>query len=170
MMIDIEAWSDMLLYCLSGQPPPLPSWAPFTSFPKRRMKKLILISTFALAVIATAETLKEFLMLIKKKTAERRSTRCEVHSIRGWKKEIAVGENITVLIKVRSCEDKVISHGRKVMTIERSGYESFLSLSNSTIQMLTFLRKYARTRQIHVSLTAAGSVAKEAGYLVKAWF
>ena len=46
----------------------MPSWAPFTSFPKRRMKKLILISTFALAVIATAVILKEFLVLIKKKT------------------------------------------------------------------------------------------------------
>jgi flagellar basal body-associated protein FliL len=44
----------MLLNCLSGQPPPLPSWAPFTSFPKRRMKKLMLISTVPLAVIAIA--------------------------------------------------------------------------------------------------------------------
>ena len=78
-----------------------------------------------------------------------------------------MGENITVLINVRSCEDKVISDGRIVMTIERSGYESFLSLSNSTIQLSTFLRKYARTRQIHVPLTAAGSLAKEAAYLVK---
>jgi hypothetical protein len=85
-------------------------------------------------------------------------------------KLIAVGENITVLINMCSCEDKVISDGRIVMTIERSGYGSFPSLSNSTIQMPTFLRKYARTRQIHVSLTAAGSLAKEAGYLVKAWF
>jgi hypothetical protein len=42
----------------------------FTSFPKRRMKKLILISTVALAVIATAVILKEFLMLIKKKNRQ----------------------------------------------------------------------------------------------------
>jgi hypothetical protein len=86
------------------------------------------------------------------------------------KKEIVVGQNITVLINVCSCEDKVISDGRIVMTIERSDDESFLSLRNNTIEMPTFLRKYARTRQIHVSLTAAGSLAKEAGYLVKAWF
>jgi hypothetical protein len=60
-------------------------------------------------------------------------------------KLIAVGENITVLINVCSCEDKVISDGRIVMTIERSDDESFLSLRNNTIEMPTFLRKYSRT-------------------------
>jgi hypothetical protein len=72
-----------------------------------------------------------------------------------------------VLINVRSSEDKIINDGRILMTIEPSGYEPFLALSNRAIQFPTFLRKGARTGQIHVSLTARGSIAKEAAYLVK---
>jgi hypothetical protein len=78
-----------------------------------------------------------------------------------------VGESTTVLINVRSSEDKVIIDTGIVMTIEPSGYEHFLSLSNTTIQLPTFLGKDARTGQVHVSVTAAGSPAKEAVYLVK---
>jgi hypothetical protein len=78
-----------------------------------------------------------------------------------------VGESTAVLINVRSSEDKVIDDTRIVMTIEPSGYEPFLSLSNTTIQLPTFLGKDARTGQVYVSVTAAGSPAKEAAYLVK---
>jgi hypothetical protein len=75
-----------------------------------------------------------------------------------------------VLINVRSSEDKIINDGRILMTIESSGYEPFLSLSNSVIQLPTFLRNDARTGQIHVSLTARGSIAKEAAYPAKGMF
>ncbi|HKH85243.1 MAG TPA: hypothetical protein VKA40_01725 [Nitrososphaera sp.] len=78
-----------------------------------------------------------------------------------------MGESTAVLINVRSSEDKVIDDTRIVVTIEPSGYEPFLSLSNTTIQLLTFLGKDARTGQVHVSVTATGSPAKEAVYLVK---
>ena len=44
----------LLLYCLSGPPPPLLSRTPFTRFPKKRMTKVMLISIVALAVIAAA--------------------------------------------------------------------------------------------------------------------
>jgi hypothetical protein len=53
------------------------------------------------------------------------------------------------------------------MTIEPSGHEPFLSLSNTFIQLLTFLSKDARTGQAHVLVTATGSPAEEAVYLVK---
>jgi hypothetical protein len=46
-----------------------------------------------------------------------------------------------VLINVRSSEDKKINDGRILMKIASSGYESFLSLSNSSIQLPTFLRR-----------------------------
>ena len=78
-----------------------------------------------------------------------------------------MGESIAVLINVRNSEDKVIDDTRIVVTIEPSGYEPFLSLSNTIIQLLTFLGKDARTGQVHVSVTATGSPAKEAVYLVK---
>ena len=68
---------------------------------------------------------------------------------------------------MRNSEDKVINDARIAATIEPSGYEPFLSLSNSTIQLPTFLGKDARTGQVHVSVTATGSPAKEAVYVVK---
>jgi len=55
-----------------------------------------------------------------------------------------------LLLNMCSSEDKIINDGRILMTIESFGYEPFLSLSNSAIQLPTFLRKDARTGQIHV--------------------
>ena len=78
-----------------------------------------------------------------------------------------MGESTTVLINVRSSEDRIIDDARIVMTIEPSGYEPFLSISNNTIQLPMFLGKDARTGQVHVSVTATDSPAKEAVYLVK---
>jgi hypothetical protein len=83
------------------------------------------------------------------------------------KQEITVGESTNVLINVRNSEDKVIDDARVVMTIEPSGYEPYLSISNSTIQLPTFLGKDARTGEVKDSITAAASPAKEAVYVVK---
>ena len=66
-----------------------------------------------------------------------------------------------------SSEDIVIEDAKIVITIEPSGYEPYLSISNGTIQLPMFLGKDARTGEIHVSVTATGSPAKEAVYLVK---
>jgi hypothetical protein len=84
------------------------------------------------------------------------------------KQEIAVGESANILINVVNSEDKVIDDdARVVMTIEPYGYEPYLSISNSTIELPMFLGKDARTREIKVSITATGSPAKEAVYVVK---
>ena len=53
------------------------------------------------------------------------------------------------------------------MTIEPSGYEPFLSISNSTIEITVFLGKDARIGEIKVSVTATGSTAKEEVYVLK---
>ena len=53
------------------------------------------------------------------------------------------------------------------MTIEPSGYEPFLSISNSTIEIPVFLSKDARIGEIKVSVTVTGSPAKEAIYVLK---
>jgi len=59
------------------------------------------------------------------------------------KQDIAVGESTNVLINVRSSEDKLVQNARIFMTIEPSGYEPFLSISNSTIEIPVFLGKDA---------------------------
>jgi hypothetical protein len=44
---------------------------------------------------------------------------------------------------VRSSEDKLVQNARIFMTIEPSGFEPFLSISNSTIEIPVFLGKDA---------------------------
>jgi hypothetical protein len=83
------------------------------------------------------------------------------------KQEITVGESTTILINVQSSEDIVIDNAKVVVTIETSGYEPFLSINNSPIQLPVFLGKDARTGEVKVSITATASPAKEAVYLVK---
>ncbi len=83
------------------------------------------------------------------------------------KQEIAVGESTNVLINVRNSEDKVIDNAKVVMTIESSGYEPYVSISNSPIQLPVFLGKDARTGEVNISITATASPAKEAVYVVK---
>jgi hypothetical protein len=83
------------------------------------------------------------------------------------KQDIAVGESMNVLINVLSSEDKLIQNARILMIIEPSGYEPFLSVSNSNIEVPVFLGKDARTGEIKVSITATGSPAKEAVYVLK---
>jgi hypothetical protein len=53
------------------------------------------------------------------------------------------------------------------MTVEPSGYEPYVSLSNSPIQLPVFLGKDARTGEVNISITATASPAKEAVYVVK---
>jgi hypothetical protein len=83
------------------------------------------------------------------------------------KQEIAVGESTNVLVNVRNSEDKVIDNAKVVMTVEPSGYEPYVSLSNSPIQLPVFLGKDARTGEVNLSITATASPAKEAVYVVK---
>jgi hypothetical protein len=139
----------LLLYCLSGPPPPLPSRTPFTRFPKKRMKKVMLISIVALAVIAADAAVILIGVFYGQQEKNRQSEGApdvKFITFEAEKKEIAVGESTTVLINVRGSEDKVINDTRIVMTIERSGYEPFLLLSNTTIQLPTFLGKDAGNR------------------------
>ena len=83
------------------------------------------------------------------------------------KQDIAVGESTNDLINVLSSEDKLIQNARILITIAPSGYEPFLSISNSNIEVPVFLGKDARTGEIKVSITATGSPAREAVYVLK---
>jgi hypothetical protein len=83
------------------------------------------------------------------------------------KQEITVGESTNVLINVQSSEDVVIDNAKVAVTIEPSGYEPYLSISNSPIELPVFLGKDARTGEVKVSITAAAAPAKEAVYVVK---
>ena len=54
-----------------------------------------------------------------------------------------------------------------VITIQPSGYEPFLSLSNKTVNLPILFSKYARIGDMTIQVTATGSPAKEAVYTVE---
>jgi hypothetical protein len=154
-----------VLYCLTT-PLRLSSRSPSEKSSKNRKKIFILVAIVAIAIIAsTAVIIGQFFVQQQHPNPEALNVKFMTFEVD--KQEIAVGESTNVLINVRNSEDKVIDDARVVMTIEPSGYEPYLSISNSTIQLPTFLGKDARTGEVKDSITAAASPAKEAVYVVK---
>ena len=120
----------------------------------------------AIAISATAITIGQFLVHQQHQSQE------EVPDVKFMtfevdKQKIAVGETANVLINVRNSEDKVIEDAKVVMAIEPTSHESYLTISNSSIQLPTFLGKDARTGEVKDSITATATPAKEAVYIVK---
>jgi hypothetical protein len=157
----------LVLYCLTA-PPPLPSRSPFERVPKKRKKILILLAIVASAIIAAAVIIGLFSVQQQQQQQQNEGAPdMKFMTFEVDKQEIAVGESANILINVVNSEDKVIDDATIVMTIEPYGYEPYLSISNSTIELPMFLGKDARTGEIRVSITATGSPAKEAVYVVK---
>ena len=153
---------------MTGPTPPLPSGLPFVRIPKKGKNILILAGIAAVAVLIASVALKGLFQLQQQQRPQNeRAPNVKFMAFEVDKQEIAIGESTNLLINVRSSEDEVIDDGRIVMTIEPSGYEPFLSISNSTIELPIFMGKDARTGEIKVSVTATGSPAKEAVYVVK---
>ena len=135
--------------------------------PEKRKKKIFtLVAIVAIAIIATAIMIGQF-SLQQQQHQNQESANVKFMTFEVDKQEIAVGESTNILINVQSSEDKVIDDARVIVTIEPSGYEPYLSISNSTIQLPIFLGKDARTGEVKDSITATASPAKEAVYVVK---
>ena len=151
----------LLLYCLSGPPPPLPSRTPFIRFLKKDKEGHANLHSCTGANCCYCNPNEIFYGQQEKNRQSEGVPDAKFITFEAEKKEISVGESTTVLINVRSSQDKVIND-TSVMTIEPSGYEPFLSLNNTTTQLPTFLGKDARTGQVHISLTTIVSPTKEA--------
>jgi hypothetical protein len=154
-----------VLYCLTA-PTRLSSRSPSEKSPKNRKKIFILVAIVAIAIIAAAVTIGQFFVQ-QQHQQNPEAPNVKFMTFEVDKQEIAVGESTNVLINVRNSEDKVIDDARVVMTIESSGYEPYVSISNSPIQLPVFLGKDARTGEVNISITATASPAKEAVYVVK---
>src|SRR5918911_306512 len=134
--------------------------------PENRKKMFILVAIVAIATIAAVViTGQSFVQQRHQQNQEVPNVRFMTFKVD--KQKIAVGESTNVLINVQNSEDKVIDDARVVMTIEPSGYEPYLSISNSTIKLPIFLGKDARTGEVKDYITATASPAKEAVYVVK---
>lgn len=83
------------------------------------------------------------------------------------RKDIKVGETTNVFYNVQNFEVRSIDDARVTIMIEPSGSDSYLSINNKTVSLPQLLGKDAATGKINVSITATGSPAKEAVYVVK---
>jgi hypothetical protein len=124
------------------------------------------VTIVAIAIISAAVTIGQF-FIQQQHQQNPEAPNVKFMTFEVDKQEIAVGESTNVLINVQSSEDKVIDDAKVVMTLEPSGYEPYVSISNSPIQLPVFLGKDARTGEVNVSITATASPAKEAVYVVK---
>ena len=154
-----------VLYYLTA-PTRLSSRPPSEKSPKNRKKIFILLAIVAIATMATV-IMGQFVVQQQQHQQNQEVPDVKFMTFEVDKQEIAVGESTNVLINVRNSEDKVIDDAKVVMTLEPSGYEPYVSISNSPIQLPVFLGKDARTGEVNVSITATGSPAKEAVYVVK---
>jgi len=155
-----------VLYCLTA-PFRLSLRSPSEKSAKTTKKKaFIVVAIAAIATIAAAAIIGQFFIL-QQHQQNPEAPNVKFMTFEVDKQEITVGESTTILINVQSSEDIVIDNAKVVVTIESSGYEPFLSINNSPIQLPVFLGKDARTGEVKVSITATASPAKEAVYLVK---
>jgi hypothetical protein len=155
-----------VLYCLTA-PYRLSLRSPSEKSAKNMKKKtFIVVAIAAIATIAAAVIIGQFFVL-QQHQQNPEAPNVKLMTFEVDKQEITVGESTTILINVQSSEDIVIDNAKVVVTIEPSGYEPFLSISNSPIQLPVFLGKDARTGELKVSITATASPAKEALYVVK---
>src|ERR671922_2936636 len=139
--------------------------------PENRKKIFILVAILAVTVIAAAFIIGHFFVVQQQQQQQQQNSAApDVKFIRFEldKHEIVVGETSNVLINVQSSEDMVIDDAKVVVTIDPPGYEPYISISNSPIQLPVFLGKDARAGEVKVSITAtAPPPAKEAVYGVK---
>ena len=156
-----------VLYCLTA-PYRLSLRSPSEKFAKNMKKKtFIVVAIAAIATIAAAVIIGQFFVLQQQHQQNPEAPNVKLMTFEVDKQEITVGESTTILINVQSSEDIVIDNAKVVVTIEPSGFEPFLSISNSPIQLPVFLGNDARTGELKVSITATASPAKEALYVVK---
>jgi hypothetical protein len=128
----------------------------------------ILVAIVAIAIISASVIIGQFFVQQQHQQQQNQEApNVKFMTFEVNKQEIAVGESTNVLINVQSSEGKVIDDAKVVMTLEPSGYEPYVSISNSPIQLPVFLGKDARTGEVNVSITATASPAKEAVYVAK---
>jgi hypothetical protein len=158
-----------ILYCLTA---PLrlslgsPSEKSDKNTTKKKKKIFIAVAIVTAATLASAFIIGQF-FIQQQNQQNPEAPNVKFMTFEVDKQEITVGESTNVLINVQSSEDIVIDNAKAVVTIEPSGYEPYLSINNSPIQLPVFLGKDARTGEVKVSITATDSPAKEAVYVVK---
>jgi hypothetical protein len=156
----------------SDPPPPLPRpparspW-PFGKFTGGRRKIFIILGS----IVVTAIIVAAILAIISARQDQQRTTISEfapkVNFIKFevQKQEIHVGESTSIIFNVQNSEGRVIDDAKVVISVEPEVGNTYLSISNSTID-LPAMNTQARTGDIQVRITATGTPAKEALYII----
>jgi hypothetical protein len=154
-----------VLYYLTA-PSRMPSGTASEKSPRSKKKMFILVTIVVIVIMSASVIIVQFFVHQQyRQNPDAPNVRFITFEVD--KQEIAVGESTNVLINVQSSEGKVIDNAKVVMTLEPSGYEPYVSISNSPLQLPVFLGKDARTGEVNISISATSSPAKEAVYVVK---
>lgn len=158
---------------IAAEPPPLPppsarSGWPFRKFPIGRKKIFIIIG----GIVVVAVIVAAILAIISAARQDQQTTisqfapKVNFIEFEAIKQEIRVGESTSILFNVQNSEDRVIDDAKVVLTVEPEVGNTYLSISNSTIE-LPAMNTHARTGDIEITITANGTPAKEAVYVIK---
>jgi hypothetical protein len=159
---------------IAAEPPPLPPpserspW-PFGKFPGARRKKIFIIIG---GIVVVAVIVAAILAIISATQQDQQTTISEfapkVNFIKfgAEKHKIQVGQSTSILFNVQNSEGRVIDNAKVVVTVEPEVGNTYLSISNRTIE-LPGMNTNARTGDIEVRITATGTPAKEAVYVIK---
>jgi hypothetical protein len=153
---------------MTAGPPPKPGsrW-PFGKLPSWAGRKTILIGAAAAVAVAIGAALA-----VTSAQQDRDTTISElapdVHFVgfEADRQEVRVGESAGVMFNVQNSEGRTIDGARVDMTVEPAAGNAYLSISNRTVE-LPALHTDGRTGEIEVSITATGTPATEAVYVVK---
>lgn len=157
----------------AGPPPRPPPSAgpprPFGGFPRPRRRTLIVIGGLVAAGIIATAILAIIVSNIQddqQTTTIESAPELDFVNFEVETQEVRVGETTSILFNVQNSEDRVIYDARVIITVEPEVGETYLSINNSTVE-LPALNTNARSGDIKVTITATGTPAKEAVYLIK---
>jgi len=157
----------------AGPPPRPPPSAgpprPFGGFPRPRRRTLIVIGGLVAAGIIATAILAIIVSNIQddqQTTTIESAPELDFVNFEVETQEVRVGETTSILFNVQNSEDRVIDDARVLITVEPEVGETYLSINNSTVE-LPALNTNARSGDIKVTITATGTPAKEAVYLIK---
>lgn len=143
--------------------PPKPSGG----FPKPSKRTLILIGGLVAAAVIAAAIIAIIAYNVQDgRTITSGSPRLEFVKFEVESQEVRVGETTSVSFNVQNSEERVIDDARVVVAIEPEVGRNYISISNSTIE-LPALNTNARSGDIKVTITATGTPAREAVYVIK---
>ena len=163
---------------IAAEPPPPPSlppsserspW-PFGKFPGVKRKKIFIIIggivVAAVIIAAIVATISSSARQNQQTTIREFAPKVNFIKFDAGKHEIQVGQSTKIIFNVQNSEDRVINDAKVVITIDPEVGNNYISISNNTIK-LPSMNTQARTGDIEVTLTATGTPAREALYVIK---